>query len=289
MDLDQVVVQFLNGVQYGLLLFLVASGLTLVFGIMGVINLAHGAFTMLGAYLAWWLTGLIGDLLLAVAAGTVLTLAFGLVLERLFIARLYRRDHLEQVLLTFALILVLDDAQRLVWGSDFHAVAAPAWLAGSLPLTADQDYPVYRLFVALVCLAVAAALSTVIARTRLGMRLRAAAADRTMAEAMGIDVRILSTQVFALGVGLAAFAGMVGAPISSVYPGMGDRILIVSFVVVVIGGLGSVKGAFVGALLIGLGDTFGKVLVPQFASMVVYGLMAAVLLWRPHGLFGRPA
>lgn len=289
MDGVQILVQILNGVQYGFLLFLVASGLTLVFGIMGVINLAHGAFYMIGAYLAFWLAALTGSLFVAIALGLPLALLLGLVIERSAIGFLYDRDHLDQVLLTFGLILILDEAQLLLWGSDFHAVAVPELLAGSLPLTADQDYPIYRLFVSSVCLAVAIGMSLLISRTRLGMSIRAGAANREMAEALGVDVRRLFTIVFAFGVGLAAFAGMVGAPVSSVYPGMGERILIVSFVVVVIGGIGSVRGAFIAAMIVGLADTFGKVLVPDVASMIVYALMAAVLVWRPHGLFGRPA
>ncbi len=289
MDPAQLLVQILNGVQFGFVLFLVASGLTLVFGIMGVINLAHGAFYMVGAYLAFWLVGLTGNLLFAIVLGLPMALALGLVIERLAIAPLYSRNHLDQVLLTFGLILVLDEAQQLLFGSDFHSVAVPAALAGSLPLTAAQDYPVYRLFVSGICLAVAIALSVMINRTRLGMAIRAGAANREMAEALGIDVRRLFAIVFALGVALAAFAGMVAAPISSVYPGMGERILIISFVVVVIGGIGSVKGAFVAAMLIGLADTFGKILVPEFASVVIYAVMALVLVLRPRGLFGRPA
>lgn len=287
MDLAQFLVQALNGVQYGLLLFLVASGLTLIFGIMGIINLAHGAFYMIGAYLAYWLAGWTGNLFLAVLVGIPIAVAVGLVIERLLISRLYRRDHLDQVLLTYGLILILNEGQRILWGSDFHGVPVPALLAGSVPLTENQTYPIYRLFISLVCLGVAAGLSLVIARTRLGMKIRAGASNREMASALGVNIGAVFAVVFALGVALAAFSGMIGAPVSSVYPGMGDRVLIISFVVVVIGGIGSVKGAFIGALLIGLADTFGRVLVPDFASMVIYALMALVLLWRPRGLFGR--
>ena len=287
MDLAQFLIQALNGVQYGLLLFLVASGLTLVFGIMGVINLAHGAFYMIGAYLAYWLVGWTGNLLTGVLFGIPIAVAVGLAVERLLISRLYHRDHLDQVLLTYGLILILNEAQRILWGSDFHGVPVPEMLAGSVPLTENQAYPVYRLFISVVCLAVAAGLSLVIARTRLGMKIRAGASNREMASALGVNIGAVFAVVFALGVALAAFAGMIGAPVSSVYPGMGDRVLIISFVVVVIGGIGSVKGAFIGALLIGLADTFGRVLVPDFASMVIYALMALVLLWRPQGLLGR--
>ncbi len=287
MDLAQFLVQALNGVQYGLLLFLVASGLTLIFGIMGIINLAHGAFYMIGAYLAYWLAGWTGNLFAAVLLGIPIAVAVGLVIERLLISRLYRRDHLDQVLLTYGLILILNEGQRILWGSDFHGVPVPEMLAGSVPLTENQAYPVYRLFISLVCLGVAAGLSLMIARTRLGMKIRAGASNREMASALGVNIGAVFAVVFALGVALSAFSGMIGAPVSSVYPGMGDRVLIISFVVVVIGGIGSVKGAFIGALLIGLADTFGRVLVPDFASMVIYALMALVLLWRPQGLFGR--
>lgn len=287
MDAAQALVQVLNGVQYGFLLFLVASGLTLVFGIMGIINLAHGAFYMIGAYLAFWLSNALDSFFLALPAGLAIAVLLGVVIERCAISLLYRRDHLQQVLLTFALILILDEAQRLIWGTDFHSVPIPPLLAGSLPLTTLQDYPVYRLFVSAVCIAVAIALYAVIHTTRLGMRIRAGASNREMAEALGIDVRRLFTTVFALGVGLAALAGMIAAPISSVYPGMGERVLIVSFVVVVIGGIGSVRGAFLAAMAVGLADTFGRVLVPELASVVTYALMAVVLLWRPQGLFGR--
>ena len=287
MDLAQFLVQALNGVQYGLLLFLVASGLTLIFGIMGIINLAHGAFYMIGAYLAYWLVGWTNNLFAGVLLGIPIAVAVGLVIERLLISRLYRRDHLDQVLLTYGLILILDEAQRILWGSDFHGVPVPEILAGSVPLTGNQAYPVYRLFISLVCLGVAAGLSLLITRTRLGMMIRAGASNPEMASSLGVNIGAVFAVVFAMGVALAAFSGMIGAPVSSVYPGMGDRVLIISFVVVVIGGIGSVKGAFVGAMLIGLADTFGRVLVPDFASMVIYALMALVLLWRPQGLFGR--
>ncbi len=287
MDLAQFLVQVLNGVQYGLLLFLVASGLTLIFGIMGIINLAHGAFYMIGAYLAYWLVDWTGSLPAALLVGISIAVAVGLVIERLLIARLYQRDHLDQVLLTYGMILVFDETQKILWGSDFHGVPVPSMLAGSVPLTDNQAYPVYRLIISLVCLGVAAGLGLLITRTRLGMMIRAGASNREMVSALGIDIGRVFAVVFALGVALAAFSGMIGAPLSSVYPGMGERVLIVSFVVVVIGGLGSVKGAFVGAMLIGLADTFGRVLVPDYASMVMYALMALVLLWRPQGLFGR--
>lgn len=287
MDTASFLIQLLNGVQYGFLLFLVASGLTLIFGIMGVINLAHGSFYMLGAYLAYWLTGMTDSFVLAVLLSLPIMVAFGFVVERFAISFLYKRDHLYQVLLTFGLILILNEVQKILWGTEFHGVPVPSVLDGGIPLGETQVYPVYRLFMSLVCLGVAAGLFLVIQRTRLGMMIRAGANDREMTQALGIDISRIFAIVFSLGAGLAGFAGMIGAPVSSVYPGMGDHILIISFVVVVIGGIGSIRGAFVGAMLIGLADTFGKVLLPDVSSMVVYALMALVLLWRPQGLFGR--
>ncbi len=287
MDISLFLVLALNGIQYGFLLFLVASGLTLVFGIMGIINLAHGAFYMLGAYTVYWLVGYTENLFFAIVLGLVIMLAFGYLLERSAISFLYKRDHLYQVLLTYGLILILDEMQRIFWGTDFYSVPVPEILSASIPLTETQDYPVYRLFISVMCMAVAAGLYLLIGRTKLGMMIRAGASNREMAQVLGVDIGRVFAIVFSIGVALAAFSGMIGAPVSSVYPGMGEQILIVSFVVVVIGGIGSVKGAFVGAMLIGLADTFGQVLLPDFASVVVYAVMALVLLWRPQGLFGR--
>jgi len=287
MDFPTFLVQLLNSVQYGFLLFLVASGLTLVFGIMGIINLAHGAFYMIGAYMVYWLVGYTDNLLLAIAMGIPLIALFGLLVERVAIVRLYHRDHLYQVLLTYGLILVLNEAQKIFWGSDFHSVPVPEILAGSIPLTDNQSYPIYRLFISFVCMALAIAMGLLIQKTRLGMTIRAGASNREMVQSLGIDIGRVFAIVFALGAALAGFAGMIAAPVSSVYPGMGDQILIISFVVVVIGGIGSIRGAFIGAMLVGLADTFGKVLLPDFASMAAYATMALVLLWRPQGLFGQ--
>jgi branched-chain amino acid transport system permease protein len=276
-------------VQYGLLLFLVASGLTLIFGIMGIINLAHGSFYMMGAYLAYSLTQLTGQLWLAILLGIPLSVAIGLGLEALLFARLYRRDHLYQVLLTYGLILVMEELRSLAFGDDVHGVAVPRLFDFSIRLTDTLSYPAYRLVMSGICLVMALVMALVIRRTRLGMTIRAGASNREMVEVLGIDIALVYRIVFAAGVALAAFAGMIAAPVASVFPGMGNQILIISFVVVVIGGIGSIKGAFVGSLLIGLADTFGQVLAPQIAGMTVYMLMAAVLLWRPAGLFGRPA
>ncbi len=287
MDFTTFLIQLLNSVQYGFLLFLVASGLTLVFGIMGIINLAHGAFYMFGAYMVWWLYGYTESLTLSIVLGVPLIMLLGLAIERLAIARLYHRDHLYQVLLTFGLILILNECQKIFWGTNFHSVPVPEALSGSIPLTENQVYPIYRVFISVVCMLIAAGMYLLIQKTRLGMTIRAGASNREMVQALGININWVFAAVFSLGAALAGFAGMIGAPVSSVYPGMGDQVLIISFVVVVIGGIGSIKGAFIGAMLIGLADTFGKVLVPDFASMAVYATMAVILLWRPQGLFGQ--
>jgi len=285
MDLPTFLIQVLNGIQYGLLLFLIASGLTLIFGIMGIINLAHGAMYMIGAYIAFALTRETGSLLAAILLGIPIVLVIGFVIERFLVNLLYQRDHLDQVLLTYGLILILNELQNWIWGGDPHGVPVPSMFDFSIPLTETLSYPVYRLFVSGVCLVIAVAMYFVIQRTRLGMIIRAGASNREMVEGLGINIRTIYTLVFAVGVALAGFAGMIAAPLTSVYPGMGDSVLILSFVVVVIGGIGSVKGAFLGALLIGLADTFGPVLLPEFASFIVYAIMALVLLWRPRGLF----
>jgi branched-chain amino acid transport system permease protein len=289
MAFTTLLIQILNGLQYGLLLFLVASGLSLIFGIMGIINLAHGSFYMIGAYLAFSLSALTGSLAAAVVLGIVLSVGLGIVLEWALFSRLYERDHLEQVLLTYGLILVFEELRSLAVGNDVHGVKVPALLSASIPLTETLSYPVYRLFMSAVCLALAGGLYLLIHRTRLGMMIRAGASNREMVQALGLDIKLVYRLVFALGVALAAFAGMLAAPVSSVYPGMGTQVLIICFVVVVIGGIGSVWGALGAALLIGLADTLGGVLVPQAAGVLVYLLMAIILLWRPEGLFRRAA
>ena len=258
MDLANFLIQLLNSVQYGLLLFMLAAGLTLIFGIMGVVNLAHGSFYMLGAYLAWSLSGMTGSLTLAILLGAALSVLFGLALERLLFRHFYHRDHLDQVLLTFGLIYIFEEMRSILWGDDVHGVTIPQLLSASIPLTDNLSYPVYRLFMSGVC---------------------------DMTESLGINIKLIHAVVFALGVGLATVAGMIASPISSVYPNMGSQVLIMCFVVVVIGGIGSVRGALIAALLVGLVDTFGKVLLPAVSGMLVYMLMAAVLLWKPEGLF----
>jgi branched-chain amino acid transport system permease protein len=295
-DIPSFLIQILNSVQYGLLLFLCASGLTLVFGIMGVINLAHGSMYMIGAYLAFSLSEHLGSLWLALPVGVVLAVVFGALLEWLFIERLYKREHLHQVLLTYGLILVFEELRSVIWGDDVHGVAMPPLLAASIPLTDTLSYPVYRLWISGVCLVLALAMAWLLLRTRLGMIIRAGSVNSEMVQSLGINIGVIHRIVFAAGVGLAAFAGMLAAPVSSVFPGMGNQVLIICFVVVVIGGIGSLKGALVGAILIGVVDTFGKVLtleiagvkiLPELAGMSIYLLMAVILIWRPAGIFGK--
>ena len=288
MDLTTFLIQCLNAVQYGLLLFLLASGLTLIFGIMGVINLAHGSFYMLGAYLAFSLAPLFGpQFALMLACGTLLAFVFGYLLEWAFFSFLYRREHLQQVLMTYALILVFEELRSLIVGNEVHGVTPPAWLSGTIALGDRMTYPTYRLFASAACIVVAIGLYVLVHRTRLGMMVRAGASNRDMVRGLGINIRLLYRGVFAAGVALAALAGMIAAPLSSVYPGMGGGVLIVCFVVVVIGGIGSITGALVAALMVGFVDTFGKVLPEPFnqvSGIGIYLLMAIVLVWRPQGL-----
>jgi len=288
-DFATFAVQCLNALQYGLLLFLVASGLTLIFGVMGVINLAHGSFYMVGAYMAYALAPAFGGFegagfVATLAVGLVLAVALGYALEWAFVGFLYERDHLQQVLMTYGLILVFEELRSILVGDDVHGVATPTWLSGSIALGGLMAYPVYRFFISAVCLALALGMYAVISRTRVGMMIRAGASNREMVASLGIDVKRLFRAMFAAGVALAALAGMLAAPVSSVYPGMGNQVLIICFVVGVIGGIGSVRGALVAALLVGAVDTFGKVFFPHAAGVLVYVLMAIVLLWRPEGL-----
>jgi branched-chain amino acid transport system permease protein len=290
MDVATFLVQCLNGLQYGLLLFLVASGLTLIFGIMRVINLAHGSFYMIGAYMAFALAPVVsatfgGGFFATLLVGVILAVLFGYVLEWAFFSFLYRREHLQQVLMTYGLILVFEELRSLLVGDDVHGVKPPDFLAGSVPLGELMSYPVYRLFISFVCLVLALGMYLVLSRTRLGMMIRAGSTNREMVQSLGIDIQFLYRVVFAAGVAIAVLAGMVAAPVSSVYPGMGNSVLIVCFVVVVIGGIGSIRGALLASLLIGVVDTFGKVLLPQAAGVLVYVLMALILLVKPNGLF----
>jgi len=288
LDLATFLVQCLNAVQYGLLLFLVASGLTLIFGIMGVINLAHGSFYMLGAYMAFVLAPYFGDWFLTrMLVGVLLAAVFGFVLEWAFFSFLYQREHLQQVLMTYALILVFEEARSMLVGNDVHGVQPPQWLAGGFRLGELMSYPWYRVFASVACIVVALALYFVVNRTRLGMMIRAGASNRDMVRGLGINIRLLYRVVFAGGVALAALAGMIAAPLSSVYPGMGGGVLIICFVVVVIGGIGSITGALVASLLVGFVDTFGKVFFAELSGIGVYLLMAVILVWRPEGLMKR--
>jgi branched-chain amino acid transport system permease protein len=289
-DLATFLIQCLNSLQYGLLLFLVASGLTLIFGIMGVINLAHGSFYMIGAYMAFALAPVVGStfgggFFATLLVGLALAVLLGYVLEWAFFSFLYEREHLQQVLMTYGLILVFEEVRSLLVGDDVHGVQVPPLLAGTFALGDTMTYPVYRLFISGVCLALALGMYLVFTRTRLGMMIRAGSTNREMVQSLGIDIQFLYRVVFAAGMAIAVLAGMVAAPVSSVYPGMGSTVLIVCFVVVVIGGIGSIRGALLAALLIGFVDTFGKVLLPQAAGVLIYVLMALILLWRPDGLF----
>ena len=290
MDIATFLVQCLNSLQYGLLLFLVASGLTLIFGIMGVINLAHGSFYMIGAYMAYalspWVAGTFGGgFFSALALGVVLSIVLGYVLEWAFFSYLYEREHLQQVLMTYGLILVFEELRSILIGDDVYGVTAPEWLSGSFALGELMTYPVYRIFMSAVCLLLALGMYLVLTKTRLGMMIRAGSNNREMVQALGIDIQFLYRVVFAAGVAMAVTAGMIASPVSSVYPGMGNSVLIICFVVVVIGGIGSIRGALVAALLIGFVDTFGKVVFPQAAGVLVYVLMALILLVKPNGLF----
>jgi branched-chain amino acid transport system permease protein len=287
MDFSGLFAQILNGLQYGLLLFLISSGLTLIFGIMGIINLAHGSLFMVGAYAAFLSVKSFGSLWLALPLGLLGGAALGALLERFLFRFFYKREHLDQVLLTFALILLFEELRSIIAGNGFHAVEVPKLLDFSIAVTRDFSYSAYRLFALAVCLVLAALHFHAIHRTRFGAMIRAGADKPEMVEMLGIDVSRVHVAVFAVGTALAVVAGMLAAPLYSVYPGMGDGFLIISFVVVVIGGIGSVGGAFWAAILIGLVDTLGKVFLPSVAGIAVYVLMAAVLLLRPSGLFAR--
>jgi branched-chain amino acid transport system permease protein len=301
MDAVYLLTQLLNGLQLGVMLFLMAAGLTLVFGIMGLLNLAHGSLYMVGAYLAAAFQAWTGSFLLALLLALPCTVLVGIAVEVIALRRLYDRDHLDQVLATFGLILFFNELVRILFGPQALFMAVPAALAGQIEILPGFPYPAYRLAITATGLAVALFLAWLIQRTRLGMLIRAGATNREMVGAMGINIALLFTVVFGLGAALAGLAGMMAGPILAIQPGMGETILILTFVVVVIGGLGSIRGAFVAALLVGLVDTFARALLPfvltaflspqavataapALASMAIYILMAAVLLWRPRGL-----
>ena len=279
--------QILNGVQYGLLLFLISSGLTLIFGVMGVINLAHGSLFMVGAYIAYAVVSVTGSLWLALPAAIVGGILVGAVLERFLFRRFYQREHLDQVLLTFALILLFEEGRSMLAGNGFHSVAVPALLDVSIPVAPGFSYSAYRLAVLVACLVIAGLMFLVIERTRIGSAIRAAAEKPEMVDLLGLDAGRIHMLVFAAGTALAMLAGALAAPLQSVFPGMGEGFLIISFVVVIVGGVGSVAGAFWGALLIGIVDTMAKAYLPVGSGLAIYAIMAAVLLWRPTGLFAR--
>jgi branched-chain amino acid transport system permease protein len=294
--------QALNGLQLGVMLFLMAAGLTLVFGIMNLVNLAHGSLYMVGAYLATTFTQWTGSFLLGVALALLGTLLVGIATEVVALRTLYERDHLDQVLATFGLILFFNELIAILWGRAALYTSLPLWLSGHVQVMPGVRYPVYRALVILVGLVVAAMLWAVVARTRLGMLIRAGATDRVMVAALGVNVRLLYTIVFGFGAALAGLAGLMAGPIYAVQPGMGEQILIQVFVVIVIGGIGSIRGALIGAVVVGMVDTLGRVFLkpmlatvlspsaadsagPALASMLIYVLMAAVLGFRPQGLF----
>jgi branched-chain amino acid transport system permease protein len=294
--------QILNGLQLGITLFLMSAGLTLVFGIMQVINLAHGSFYMIGAYVGATVAAASGSFLLAVSAAMTAAALAGMAVESAVLRHLYKRDHLDQVLATFGLIFFFNELTRIIWGKQPLYMDVPIWLSGNIELLPGLIYPVYRLAVILVGLLVALLLWFLFSKTRLGMQIRAGASNRDMVGALGVNIKLLYTLVFGLGTLLAGLAGVMAGPIFAVESGMGESILILTFVVIVIGGIGSVRGAVIGALLVGLVDTLGRAFLPlvfrlflsssyadgvgaSLASMSIYIVMAAVLIWKPRGLF----
>jgi len=302
MNLILVFEQLLNGVQFGVMLFLMAAGLTLVFGIMNLVNLAHGSLYMVGAYLTVSAVQWTGNYLAGVALGLLGTLVVGMLVEVIALRTLYERDHLDQVLATFGLILFFNELIAIIWGRTALYMSLPAWLQGHIEIIPGSIYPLYRAVVIGVGLVVGALLWFVVTKTRLGMLIRAGASNRTMVAALGVNIRLLYTVVFGFGAALAGLAGLMAGPIYAVQPGMGELILIQVFVVIVIGGIGSIRGALVGALVVGVVDTLGRAFLkpllghfisppaaeaagPALASMLIYVLMALVLSLRPEGLF----
>ena len=278
--------QSLNCVQLGVQLFLMSAGLTLVFGIMNLINLAHGSLYMAGAFFAATFFKVTGSFVLALALAIPATAVLGIIVEIVVLRRFYARSHLDQVLVTFGLILVFNDLVRMGWGVVPVPMAVPDLLSGSVTILEGVQYPAFRLAILGVGLVVALGLYIVVVHTRIGMWIRAGASNRPMASALGVDVQLVFALVFAAGAALAGLAGMMAGPITAVQVGLGEPILILALVVTVIGGIGSIRGAFVAALMIGVVDTFGRVLLPPaLGSMVIFMLMALILAWRPKGLF----
>ena len=302
--MDYLLLQVLNGVQLGLLMFLLAAGLTLTFGIMDLVNLAHGSLYMMGAYFAATFVAWTGSFILGILLALGATLLLGIALEFIALRHLYGRDHLDQVLATFGLILFFNELVRAVWGPAGKSIAVPAFLARTVEILPGVPYPAYRFAIIVTGAAVAALLTWMVARTRLGMLIRAGASNRRMIGALGVNIELLFSLVFGLGAVFAGLAGLMAAPLSSVKIGMGDDILIVAFVVIVIGGIGSIKGAFVAAMVVGQIDIIGRAFLPDLlktflsnsaassaapaiSQVLVYIVMAGVLVWRPTGLFGQ--
>ena len=294
--------QALNGLQHGVMLFLMAAGLTLIFGIMNLINLAHGSLYMVGAYVTASVAGASGSFVIGVLAGMIAAGLTGAVLELLALRQLYARDHLDQVLATFGVILTFNELTKIIWGAQALFMTTPSWLSGTVEIIPGAPYPAYRLFIIGVGLLVAVLLRHLIVKTRLGMLIRAGATNREMVGALGVDIDRLYTVVFGIGAMLAGLAGAMAGPVLAIEVGMGERILILTFVVIIIGGIGSVRGALVGALLVGMVDTFGRAFMPlimrsflepaaadsigaSISSVSIYILMALVLILRPRGLF----
>ena len=302
--MEYLLLQMLNGVQLGLLMFLLAAGLTLTFGIMDLVNLAHGSLYMMGAYIAWMLIGWTDSFVLGALLALPATFLLGIVVEAIVMRRLYARDHLDQVLATFGLILFFNELVRVIWGPAGKSIAVPAFLNRTVEILPGVPYPAYRFAIIVVGALVAVLLAWLVARTRVGMLIRAGASNRRMIGALGVNIELLFTLVFGLGAVFAGLAGLMAAPITSVKIGMGDDILILAFVIIVIGGIGSIKGAFVAAMVVGQIDIVGRAFMPDLlktflsasaassaapaiSQVLIYIVMAGVLVWRPTGLFGQ--
>ena len=281
----QWIVQSLNGISYGMLLFLLAAGLSLIFGLMGVINLAHGSFYLLGAYLGLTVVHKTGSFLLALVVAAVVIGLLGSLMERFYIRRLYHNE-LDQVLLTFGFSYIFMDLAKWIWGGDPQSLATPALLAGAIKI-GGEIYPVYRIAVIVIGLATALIIWLLQEKTKAGAIVRAGVDDREMVGGLGVNVKIVFTLVFALGAAVAALGGVIGGPIIGVYPGLDSDVLVLALVVVVVGGLGTLQGALAGSLLIGIIDTLGKILFPALSVFTIYAAMALILLLRPTGLLGR--
>jgi branched-chain amino acid transport system permease protein len=303
-NVDYLLLQMLNGVQLGLLMFLLAAGLTLTFGIMDLVNLAHGSLYMMGAYIAWMLIGWTDSFVLGALLALPATFLLGIVVEAIVMRRLYARDHLDQVLATFGLILFFNELVRVIWGPAGKSIAVPTFLNRTVEILPGVPYPAYRFAIIVVGALVAILLAWLVARTRIGMLIRAGASNRRMIGALGVNIELLFTLVFGLGAVFAGLAGLMAAPITSVKIGMGDDILILAFVIIVIGGIGSIKGAFVAAMVVGQIDIVGRAFLPDLlktflsasaassaapaiSQVLIYIVMAGVLVWRPTGLFGQ--